>query len=76
MEIIRYVSGDAKWSHDPVSVSENTEYVFSDRYQSNIASEVTVDVGLANGTHAFYTLGRLAASPSWQSFSQVFITPV
>ncbi len=75
VEITRYVSGDAKWAFDPVSVVENTPYIFSDSYQSNIVSDVTVNIGFANGTHSFYTLGILAASPVWQNFTRTFTTP-
>ena len=75
MEITRYVRGDAKWAFDPVSIVENTPYIFSDSYQSSIVSNVIVDIGLANGTHSFYTLSTLAASPVWQTYTRVFTTP-
>ena len=50
-------------------------YIFSDSYQSNIVSDVIVNIGFANGTHSFYTLGTLSASPAWQTFTRTFTTP-
>lgn len=44
VQVTRYVSGDAKWVFNPVSVDANTSYIFSDAYQSNIATDVIVDI--------------------------------
>lgn len=76
VEIIRYATGDAKWVFDPVNVSENTAYLLADSYMSNIASDVTVSIAFADGTHVFYPLASLAPSPTWQSYTRIFTTPV
>ncbi|MBC7504105.1 PQQ-dependent sugar dehydrogenase, partial [Candidatus Gracilibacteria bacterium] len=75
VEITRFVSGDAKWAFDPVSVDENSEYVFSDSYRSSIVTDVIVDIGYADGRHTYHEIGNPEATANWKSFVGTSRTP-
>lgn len=51
--ISSYASGDAKWAFKGVGVQGGATYAFSDYYAADIASIVTADFTLADGTHAY-----------------------
>jgi len=71
----KYTSGDAKWVFTPISIKPNTEYYFSDWYQSSISSEVVARFTDASGTESFKWLGIEAKSTSWKKTNYQFVTP-
>ncbi len=40
VQMSSFTSGDAKWYFDPVEVLPNTQYLYSDSYKSNVATDV------------------------------------
>ncbi len=70
-----YSSGDAKWYFNPVSVLPNTNYIFSDYYESNVASDVVVQFEDSSGNYGYLDLGNAPASSSWNNYSATFTTP-
>ena len=70
-----HTSGDAKWYFNPVSVTPNSKYTFSDYYQSNVTTDVVAQYGLSSGGYTYVDLGSVAPSSSWQEFSSTFNTP-
>lgn len=75
LKMTSYTSGDAKWYFNPVSVSAGTEYTFSDYYQSTTSSSVVIAYTMSDGSSEYVTIGTLAASSSWQTFSASFVAP-
>ncbi len=71
-----YTDGDAKWSHDPVTVSANTIYNFTGYYKSTAAVGVIAQIGYGNGTYTYYNLGDIAPAAAWTKVSLAFTTPV
>lgn len=65
----KYKKGDAKWYPDPVSVTANTNYTFSDWYKSNVKTGIDAAVTTTSGTTTFSHLGDVAASSSWKQTS-------
>jgi hypothetical protein len=51
MVVTHWSSGDAKWQFSHVPVSEHTIYQFSDDYNSNVMTNVTVEYLLSNGKY-------------------------
>lgn len=76
MQITAYTSGDAKWYFDHVPVTPGQTYVFSDYYQANIASSVTVEYKLSTGKFAYVALKSLPVASVWTQYSGSFIPPV
>ncbi len=71
-----YTDGDAKWEFEPVAVSPNTTYQYSEYYKANIRTELLVAYIDANGDWTFQWLkGANASSASWKQLSASFTTP-
>lgn len=70
-----YKSGDAKWYPDPVNVTPNTSYTFSNWYISSVASELDAVVTSATGQVSYMWLATPPASTAWKQNSITFKTP-
>lgn len=71
-----FTNGDAKWIHDPVSVTPNTVYVVSGAYKSTALSELLIQNGSGDGTYTYDTLNAsMPIAPDWRHFSYPFTTP-
>jgi len=68
VQISSYTSGDAKWFFAPVAVSSNTQYNFSDYYESSIASDVVAQLDDGNGNYTYQDLGVAPASATWKQY--------
>lgn len=71
-----YQNGDAKWFFAAQSVTQGDTYTFSDFYQSNAGTIVTVQFTLTDGTFRYRDIGT--ADPSnnvWKQFSASFAVP-
>jgi peptidoglycan/xylan/chitin deacetylase (PgdA/CDA1 family) len=68
-------SGDAKWTFTRVPVGGNTEYEFSDSYQSDVATYITVEFELSDGTLTYADIAQPAAAASFSAVSARFVTP-
>ena len=75
VQITAYTDGDAKWYFAPVAVAPNYKYTFTDYYQSNIASSVTAEIQLTDGTVKYNNIGYLTPASGWTKFSGSFSTP-
>ncbi|MCK9351697.1 MAG: PQQ-dependent sugar dehydrogenase [Candidatus Pacebacteria bacterium] len=66
VEVSNYVSGSAKWYHDPVFVTPGAEYDFSGYYTSTADTDLIAEFGFANGTYDYVFLDSIppAASPT------------
>ena len=54
-------TGDARWSHNPVTVEPNAVYEFSGWYKSNVATDIDIKYISTNGTISW---GWVASLPS------------
>jgi peptidoglycan/xylan/chitin deacetylase (PgdA/CDA1 family) len=75
VELTQYTDGDAKWYFNDVSVLPNQEYKFSDSYQSNVQSTLTVRFTLSDSTFQYVDIGSLEASTTWIGAEKTFTTP-
>jgi peptidoglycan/xylan/chitin deacetylase (PgdA/CDA1 family) len=73
-EVSAYTNGDAKWYFNPINVTPNTAYMFSDMYRANVASEVVIEQSDVYGNVSYAFPGSLPASQTWQKGSFVFTT--
>jgi hypothetical protein len=55
-------TGGASWMFDYVRVKPAKQYVFTDYYQSDVDTLVTLDVVTVNGEHRYYPLPQAGAS--------------
>jgi peptidoglycan/xylan/chitin deacetylase (PgdA/CDA1 family) len=74
-QISKYTSGDAKWSHTPVAVTAGKTYQYSNYYQSNVDSEVDVEVTMADGSAQYAYLAAAPASSAWAKVSAQYTVP-
>jgi peptidoglycan/xylan/chitin deacetylase (PgdA/CDA1 family) len=71
-----YTSGDAKWFFNPISVTTDTQYSFSDYYKATIASEVDAVFDMSDGTTVYQIIGLPeASSTTWANFTTTFTIP-
>ncbi len=75
VELTEWTSGDAKWIHEPVAVTPETEYVLGDRYRSNVYSQVVLRFTNASGEDSYLWLATLDATESWTQTEFTFFTP-
>ena len=73
--ISSYTDGDAKWYFNPVTVSPNASYTFTDYYQSNISSSLVAQFDNGAGSYTYMSLATEPASAAWSQSSAVFTTP-
>ena len=76
VDMTKYTSGDAKWFPNPVAVTPDTQYQFSDYYKSTTATEVDVAFTLSNGTSLYQILGLPGTASSWSNFTTSFTVPL
>ncbi|MER7009450.1 polysaccharide deacetylase family protein [Dactylosporangium sp. NPDC000555] len=74
-QITKYTSGDAKWSPAPVSVTPGKTYQYANYYQSNVDSEIDVEVTMADGSAQYAFLAAAPASASWAKVSAQYTVP-
>jgi len=66
LKLSNYVDGDAKWYFNPVAVTPNTKYIFSDFYKSDVSSEVVAELTSSSGVVSYQWLGTLSPSAAWK----------
>ncbi|MGI5238175.1 polysaccharide deacetylase family protein [Dactylosporangium sp. CA-139066] len=74
-QISKYTSGDAKWSPSAVSVTPGKTYQYANWYQSNVDSEIDVEVTMADGSQQYAYLATAPASSAWAKVSAQYIAP-
>jgi peptidoglycan/xylan/chitin deacetylase (PgdA/CDA1 family) len=70
-----YTSGDAKWVFDPVTVSPQNTYVYSDYYIATVPTEVVAAFQLSNGTWSYQPLATVPASAAWTRVAYLVSPP-
>ena len=76
VKMTAYTSGDAKWYFKHVPVTPGKTYTFSDNYQSNVATTVTLEYKSLAGALSYEDLDTaLPASASWTKYTKSFIPP-
>ncbi len=70
-----YSSGDAKWYFEPIAVTPNTQYIFSDYYKSSVTTYLVSQVEDITGNLSYYDLATLTKTTSWKKSSVTFTTP-
>ena len=68
-------SGDAKWFFNPVSVTPNTSYSFSDYYMSSVTTELDAQFTDTSGNITYGFLKTVPAASNWSQVSASFTTP-
>jgi glucose/arabinose dehydrogenase len=71
-----YIDGDAKWFFEPVSVTGNTSYTYSNWYRTEAQSRLVAEYTLSGGSKAHEWLGSVGASTDWNQKSVTIQTPV
>jgi peptidoglycan/xylan/chitin deacetylase (PgdA/CDA1 family) len=70
-----WTDGDAKWIFNNVAVKADTQYRFSDYYESTVDTEVDVAFTMSDGTTEYQILGLPDPSTTWANFSTTFTVP-
>jgi peptidoglycan/xylan/chitin deacetylase (PgdA/CDA1 family) len=73
--ITNYTSGDAKWYFNDVPVSAGKTYEFSNYYQSDISSELTLRFKMTNGSYTYKYLSAVNPSHSFTQIRKQFTIP-
>ena len=70
-QITKYTDGDAKWYYSPQSMKPG-EYLFSDYYISNVATQAVVWITKTDNTDSYINLKNAPATTIWQKYSDSF----
>jgi len=71
-----YTDGDAKWYFTNIPVTAGDLYTFSDWSNASVATAVTAQVHMTDGTEQDIGLGRLTGTNAWKQFTSSFTAPV
>jgi hypothetical protein len=74
VEITSYASGDAKWYFDDVPTHPGEQYVFSDRYITDVLTDIVVRYTLLDGTFRYEYLGTPVVSATWTGYATLPFT--
>lgn len=76
VDISQYTNGDSKWIFNPVPVTAEGRYIFSDNYLATVPSTVGALYVLANNTYQYAGLRKLEATRgNWQTFTYYLTVP-
>lgn len=70
-----YVTGEAKWQPEPLTVAPDQYFQYSFDYQSTEPADIVVEYVLSNHTHVFDTIATLAPSSDWTNVTTQFEVP-
>lgn len=70
-----YTSGDAKWFHDPVTVTPSKNYLYRDYYKSTATTRIVAAYQDAAGNYTYQDLVSVPAATAWTQVSASFTTP-
>lgn len=68
-------TGDAKWMHDSVNVSANTDYIYTSWYKSSVMTEIDLQYQMTDGSFGYAFVKVLPANADWTELSATFTTP-
>lgn len=71
-----YTNWDAKWSFDDVAVTSWETYTFSDMYNSDVDTSLTVRYKLSNWTYSYWYLWIAPKGTWWQNFTTDITVPL
>ncbi len=75
INVTSYTSGAARWYFTPAFVTAGATYDFSNLYTATVPTEVTVQLGRADGTYQYVYLGALPATPNPTRTNFSFVVP-
>lgn len=76
-KVTNLTSGDAKWYFNNISVTPNTTLTYSDDYSATVATNVTVEFLMSNGSYNYMWLGDAlpTAGGAWNTFTGQLVVP-
>ncbi len=75
VRITEYTDGDGKWFFNPIELTPNKEYMFSNYYRADVESRVVLAITLINEEIRYIELPRVPASETWNKYEASFIMP-
>lgn len=75
IKMTKYTSGDQKFYFNPVDVTQDTQYNFTDYYESSVQTVVDAAFNLSNGTIDYEYIGLPGPATTWTKFSSDFAIP-
>jgi len=70
-----YTSGDGKWSFNPQNVTADTQYKYSEYYESNVQTEVDAVFNMTDGSTIYQIIGLPGPATTWTNFTTEFVIP-
>lgn len=75
VQMTAYTSGDAKWAFEHVPVIPGKSYTFSDFYQANVPTTITLEYKSSAGVFSYVWMDTLPATTVWTKYIGSFIPP-
>ncbi|MEI9913922.1 MAG: polysaccharide deacetylase family protein [Candidatus Saccharibacteria bacterium] len=70
-----YSDGDAKWDFNPINVTPDTQYKFSEYYKSTVNTQVMAVFNMSDGSIIYQLIGLPNSASNWTNFSTTFSIP-
>jgi peptidoglycan/xylan/chitin deacetylase (PgdA/CDA1 family) len=75
INMTKYTSGDAKWAFTPQVVTQDTQYVYSEKYKSTVQTQVDAVFAMSDGSTVYEILGLPYVSTGGTVFTSKFSVP-
>ena len=73
--VTEYTNGDAKWYPEPVDVTPNETYIFSEHYRSNAPTNIVIQFTNTDGAHSYQWLQTAPITSAWAQLQNVVTIP-
>ena len=75
INVTKYTSGHSGWFFNPLNISPNVTYVYSEYYKATMPTEIYLRVINTSGATSDILLGKVDFSGGWKQVSLEFTTP-
>lgn len=75
INVTKYTAGHSGWFFNPLNISPNATYVYSEYYKATMPTEIYLRVTNVSGTTSDILLGQVNFSSEWKQVSLEFTTP-
>jgi peptidoglycan/xylan/chitin deacetylase (PgdA/CDA1 family) len=76
VKMTTYTSGDGKWFFNPLPVTQDTQYKFSDYYESTTPTQVEAAFVMPDGSTLYQIVGMADPASTWTQFNTTFSVPL
>jgi peptidoglycan/xylan/chitin deacetylase (PgdA/CDA1 family) len=76
VQLTKYTSGDVKWMFNHIPVTPGATYTYSEDYNSNVATNITIEYKKSNGSYSYvWVTDPASTANAWKTFTTTITPP-